>query len=126
MKAYWRRWTKAVDRMTPVPKCLPMKKRMLGTRMERYVVVRVGKETAVHKQNMNQVKWQIYLYHAPNRETMKMSNMINSLAVNSSSCASAREARGSFAAALPISGDVMWRNQCFWCRLSGRRWLELG
>ena len=33
--------------MTPVPKCFPMKKRMLGTRIERYVEVRVGKETAM-------------------------------------------------------------------------------
>ena len=40
------RCTKAVERMTPVPKCLPMKKRMLGTRIERKVAVMVGNETA--------------------------------------------------------------------------------
>ncbi len=42
----WSKCTKAVERMTPVPKCFPMKKRMLGTRIERNVAVMVGKETA--------------------------------------------------------------------------------
>ena len=33
LKASGRRWTKAVERMTPVPKCLPRKKTMGGMRM---------------------------------------------------------------------------------------------
>lgn len=40
------RCTKAVERITPVPKCLPTKKRTLGTRIERNVAVIVGNETA--------------------------------------------------------------------------------
>ena len=35
-----------VERTAPVPKCFPMKKTTLGTRMERNVAVMVGNETA--------------------------------------------------------------------------------
>ncbi len=47
LKASCRRCANAVERMTPVPKCFPMKKRTLGTRMERKVDVTVGNETAI-------------------------------------------------------------------------------
>ena len=46
LNASCRRCTNAVERMTPVPKCFPMKKRILGTRIERNVEVTVGNETA--------------------------------------------------------------------------------
>ena len=49
MNAPWRRWTKAVERMTPVPTCLSTKKRILRTCIDSPVAVSVGKETATLK-----------------------------------------------------------------------------
>ena len=49
LNASWRRWTKAVERVTLVPKCLPTKKRMLRTCVDRNVAVSVGKETAARR-----------------------------------------------------------------------------
>ena len=42
LNASCKRCTNAVERITPVPKCFPMKKTTLGTRMERNVAVTVG------------------------------------------------------------------------------------
>ena len=37
LKESWRRWTNAVDKMTPVPKCLPTKNNTRGSRTPRAV-----------------------------------------------------------------------------------------
>ena len=47
--ASWSRWAKTVETMTPVPKCLSTKKRILGTCIDRHVAGSGGKETATRR-----------------------------------------------------------------------------
>lgn len=47
LKASWRRWTNAVDRITPVPKCFPMKNKMRGIETRVVWVEMYGNDTAI-------------------------------------------------------------------------------